>query len=113
MRVLRTFFGLPCWLPVLFYITGVLYGRRERALRPVRNAGRMWSERSRRRRPAFPPTSRQIDISKLPGMLLYLSRPPYIPAAFSAYIRKRNTGLVISPEGEILTNNHVAVVNRN
>ena len=65
MRVLRTFFWAALLAAGFVYITGGTRWDVGRVLRPVRNAGRLWSEPTRRNRPGFSTDEQNnIDIYK-------------------------------------------------
>ena len=79
-------------------------------LRPVRNAGRMWSEPATAESAGFSTDEQNnIDIYKSArGATVFITSTVYTRSFFGVYPEKgTGTGFVISPEGEILTNNHV------
>src|ERR1022692_2566216 len=82
-----------------------------RVLRPVRNAGRMWSEPATAESAGFSTDEQNnIDIYKSArDATVFITSTVYTRSFFGVYPEKgTGTGFVISPEGEILTNNHVA-----
>src|SRR5665811_1627393 len=80
-------------------------------IRPVRNAGRMWSEPATAESAGFSTDEQNnIDIYKSArDATVFITSVVYTRSFFGVYPEKgTGTGFVISPEGEILTNNHVA-----
>jgi S1-C subfamily serine protease len=111
MRVLRTFFWAAVLAAGFVYITGVAQWDVGRVLRPVRNAGRMWSEPTSAASAGFSTDEQNnIDIYKSArDATVFITSTVYTRSFFGVYPEKgTGTGFVISPEGEILTNNHVA-----
>jgi S1-C subfamily serine protease len=111
MRVLRTFFWAALLAAGFVYITGGTRWDVGQALRPVRNAGRLWTEPTRAASAGFSTDEQNnIDIYKSArDATVFITSTVYTRSFFGVYPEKgTGTGFVISPEGEILTNNHVA-----
>ena len=111
MRVLRTFFWAAVLAAGFIYITGVSQWDVGRVLRPVSNAGRMWREPTSAASAGYSTDEQNnIDIYKSArDATVFITSTVYTRSFFGVYPEKgTGTGFVISPEGEILTNNHVA-----
>ena len=111
MRVLRTFFWAAVLAAGFVYITGVAQWDVGRVLRPVSNAGRMWREPASAASAGYSTDEQNnIDIYKSArDATVFITSTVYTRSFFGVYPEKgTGTGFVISPEGEILTNNHVA-----
>ena len=111
MRVLRTFFWAAVLAAGFVYITGGTRWDVGGVLRPVRNAGRMWSEPTTASSAGFSTDEQNnIDIYKSArDATVFITSKVYTRTFFGVYPETgTGTGFVISPEGEILTNNHVA-----
>jgi S1-C subfamily serine protease len=111
MRVLRTFFWAAVLAAGFIYLTGVTNWDVGRVLRPVRTAGRMWTEPATAASAGFSADEQNnIDIYKSArDATVFITSTVYTRSFFGIYPEKgTGTGFVISPEGEILTNNHVA-----
>ena len=111
MRVLRTFFWAAVLAAGFVYITGVAQLDVGWVLRPVSNAGRMWSEPASAASAGYSTDEQNnIDIYKSArDATVFITSTVYTRSFFGVYPEKgTGTGFVISPEGEILTNNHVA-----
>src|SRR6185369_16796417 len=111
MRVLRTFFCAAVLAAGFIYITGVSQWDVDRVLRPVSNAGRMWREPTSAASAGYSTDEQNnIDIYKSArDATVFITSTVYTRSFFGVYPEKgTGTGFVISPEGEILTNNHVA-----
>jgi len=111
MRVLRTFLWAAVLAAGFVYITGVAQWDVGRVLRPVSNAGRMWSEPASAASAGYSTDEQNnIDIYKSArDATVFITSTVYTRSFFGVYPEKgTGTGFVISPEGEILTNNHVA-----
>jgi S1-C subfamily serine protease len=111
MRVLRTFFWAAVLAAGFIYITGVAQWDVGRVLRPVSNAGRMWREPASAASAGYSTDEQNnIDIYKSArDATVFITSTVYTRSFFGVYPEKgTGTGFVISPEGEILTNNHVA-----
>jgi S1-C subfamily serine protease len=111
MRVLRTFFWAALLAAGFVYITGGTRWDVGQVLRPVRNAGRLWTEPTRAESAGYSTDEQNnIDIYKSArDATVFITSTVYTRSFFGVYPEKgTGTGFVISPEGEILTNNHVA-----
>ena len=111
MRVLRTFCLAAVMAAGFIYLTGVSGWDVGSVLRPVRNAGRLWSEPATAASAGFSTDEQNnIDIYKSArDATVFITSKVYTRSFFGVYPETgTGTGFVISPEGEILTNNHVA-----
>jgi S1-C subfamily serine protease len=111
MRVLRTFCLAAVMAAGFIYLTGVSGWDVGRVLRPVGNAGRLWSEPATAASAGFSTDEQNnIDIYKSArDATVFITSKVYTRSFFGVYPETgTGTGFVISPEGEILTNNHVA-----
>ncbi|MCX6631668.1 MAG: peptidase S1, partial [Candidatus Solibacter sp.] len=111
MRVLRTLFWAALLAAGFVYLTGVTSWDVGRVLRPVRSAGRLWSEPATAASAGFSTDEQNnIDIYKSArDATVFITSTVYTRTFFGVYPEKgTGTGFVISPEGEILTNNHVS-----
>jgi S1-C subfamily serine protease len=111
MRVLRTFCLAAVLAAGFIYLTGVSGWDVGRVLRPVGNAGRLWSEPTSAASAGFSADEQNnIDIYKSArDATVFITSKVYTRSFFGVYPETgTGTGFVISPEGEILTNNHVA-----
>ena len=90
MRVLRTFFWAALLAAGFIYITGVTNWDVGRALRPVRSAGRMWSEPATAASAGFSTDEQNnIDIYKSTRDATVFITSKVYTRTFSGYIRKR------------------------
>src|SRR6266540_416496 len=111
MRVMRTLFWAALMAAGFVYITGVTSWDVGKVLHPVGNAGRMWREPTTAATAGFSTDEQNnIDIYKAArDATVFITSTVYTRSFFGVYPEKgTGTGFVISPEGEILTNNHVA-----
>jgi S1-C subfamily serine protease len=111
MRVLRTFFWAAVLAAGFVYITGGTRWDMGQVLRPVRSAGRLWSEPATAQSAGFSTDEQNnIDIYKSArDATVFITSTVYTRSFFGVYPEKgTGTGFVIAADGEILTNNHVA-----
>ena len=111
MRVLRIFVWAMLLTAGFVYVTGVAKWDIRQAWRPVRTAGRLWTEPTAAQSAGFSTDEQNnIDIYKSArDATVFITSVVYTRTFFGVYPEKgTGTGFVISPEGEILTNNHVA-----
>jgi S1-C subfamily serine protease len=108
---MRTFLLAAVMAAGFIFITGVTSWDVGSVLRPVRNAGRLWSEPTSAASAGFSTDEQNnIDIYKSArDATVFITSKVYTRSFFGVYPETgTGTGFVISPEGEILTNNHVA-----
>ena len=92
MRVLRTFFWAAVLAAGFVYITGVTNWDVGRVLRPVRNAGRMWSEPATAASAGFSTDEQNnIDIYKSArDATVFITSTVYTRSFFGGISGKRN-----------------------
>src|SRR5258708_8652119 len=111
MEVLRAFVWAADLAAVFVYSTGGPRWEMGQVLRPVRSAGRLWSEPATAQSAGFSTDEQNnIDIYKSArDATVFITSTVYTRSFFGVYPEKgTGTGFVIAADGEILTNNHVA-----
>jgi S1-C subfamily serine protease len=111
MRVLRTFLWAALLAGGFIFVTSMANWDVGQVLRPVRSAGRMWSEPAAAAGAGFSTDEQNnIDIYKSArDATVFITSTVFTRSFFGVYPEKgTGTGFVISADGEILTNRHVA-----
>src|SRR5689334_10147889 len=110
MRTLRPFLWAVIMVAAFLYITN---GTRFDVIRPMRNAGRVWSEPPAASTAAYSPDEQNnIDVYKAArDATVNVTSTVYTRSFFGVFPAKgTDTGFIINPEDEILSNNDLIAV---